>query len=157
MNLAAALALTITGQVALLGSITVVGSAFHTEKPIETQAVATANIEPSRPPELTETQKLNAKGWFERKPGIWGRWCTKTCSSSKVIGDRKFMLMEVWAKDRDAGDIYAKINLTDKAGTVVGWTNDTLYLSKGQKGVLAFSSHQDDATGGEIVEFNARG
>ena len=157
MNLAAALALTITGQVALLGSISVVGSVFHTEKPIETQVASAADIEPSRPPELTETEKLNAKGWFERKPGIWGRWCTTTCCSSKVIGDRNYILLEVWAKDRDTADIYAKVNLLNKDKTVVGWTNDTLYLSKGQKGILTFSTSQEDVTGGEIVEFNVRG
>jgi hypothetical protein len=63
--------------------------------------------------------------------------------------------MEVWAKDRAAGDIYARVNLV-RNGVVIGWTNDTSYLSQGQRGVLAFDSYQsfDNV---QITEFNARG
>lgn len=49
--------------------------------------------------------------------------------------------MEVWAKDKAAGDIYAQINFL-KNDIVIGWTNNTLFLSKGQKGILTFDSYQ---------------
>ena len=43
-----------------------------------------------------------------------------------------------------------------KNDVVTGWTNDTLYLSKGQKGILVFDTYQDfDTT--QLVEFNVRG
>lgn len=102
-----------------------------------------------------EEAAFKAEGWMELKPGIYGRWCTQTCNSSAVIGDNRYSLLEVWAKDRAAGDIYARVNLL-KDGVVIGWTNDTSYLSLGQKGVLTFDSYQwfDSA---QITEFNTSG
>jgi len=103
--------------------------------------------------------KFRAEGWFELQPGIYGRWCTETCSSEGVIGEASYWLMEVWAKDANAGDIYAQINIV-KGGVVVGWTNDTLYLSAGQRGVLTFSKYTDGAGGSytaQLVKFQARG
>jgi len=99
--------------------------------------------------------KFKAEGWSEVQNGIFVRWCTDTCNNSKVIGDNRYSLMEVWAKDANAGDIYAQVNLM-RNGVVVGWTNDTMYLSRGQRGVLTFDSYQyfDQA---QLVKFNARG
>ena len=99
--------------------------------------------------------KFKAEGWWEAQPGIFVRWCTNTCNNSKVIGDNRYSLMEVWAKDAHAGDIYAQVNL-ERSGVVIGWTNDTMYLSRGQRGVLTFDSYQyfDQA---QLVKFNARG
>ncbi len=84
--------------------------------------------------------KFKAEGWFEVSNGIYGRWCTQTCSTADVIGDAAYWLMEVWAKDRAAGDIYAQINVM-KNGTVIGWTNDTAFLAKGQRGILTFDKY----------------
>ena len=67
--------------------------------------------------------------------------------------------MEVWAKDRAAGDIYAQINVLN-GGTAIGWTNDTAYLSRGQKGVLTFSKYlpgYGSQYSAELVKFSARG
>ena len=103
--------------------------------------------------------KFKAEGWFEVSTGIYGRWCTQTCSNAEVIGDQSYWLMEVWAKDRAAGDIYAQINVL-QGGTVIGWTNDTAYLSRGQKGVLTFAKYLPGGGGqyqAELVKFNARG
>lgn len=103
--------------------------------------------------------KFKAEGWFQLKPGIYGRWCTQTCSRAEVIGDATYWLMEVWAKDRSAGDIYAQINVLQN-GTVVGWTNDTAYLSKGQRGVLTFSKYlpgYGSQYNAQLTKFNARG
>ena len=33
-----------------------------------------------------EEAKFKAEGWMELSPGIYGRWCTKTCSKAGVIG-----------------------------------------------------------------------
>ena len=103
--------------------------------------------------------KFKAEGWFQLKPGIYGRWCTQTCSKASVIGNASYWLLEVWAKDRAAGDIYARVNITE-GGTVVGWTNDTAYLSQGQKGVMTFSKYlpgYGSSYGATITEFKARG
>ena len=76
-----------------------------------------------------------------------------------MIGDNTYWLMEVWAKDRAAGDIYARVNILSN-GTVVGWTNDTAYLAEGQRGVMTFSKYlpgYGSSYGAQITEFNARG
>lgn len=149
------LALTTAGTVAMLGTITAVSAAFHTPEPLsQASPQATAVV---APPEPTEAEKLADLGWMQVKPGIFARWCSAGCSTSEVIGDDSYFLMEVWAKDQDAGDIYAQVNLLDATGTVVGWTNDTLYLSKGDKGVLTFTTHQENVTTARMVKFNARG
>ena len=106
-----------------------------------------------------ESAKFKAEGWFQLATGIYGRWCTETCSNASVIGDASYWLLEVWAKDRTAGDIYARINVLEK-GTVIGWTNDTSYLSLGQRGVMTFSKHLPGSGSNysaQLTEFNARG
>ena len=103
--------------------------------------------------------KFKAEGWFQLKPGIYGRWCTQTCSRANVIGSSTYWLLEVWAKDRAAGDIYARVNIL-RDGVVVGWTNETAYLSKGQRGVLTFSKYtpgHGSRYTAQLVKFNARG
>ena len=99
--------------------------------------------------------KFKSEGWWEAADGIYVRWCTNTCDNSSVIGDNTYSLMEVWAKDRAAGDIYAQVNLM-KGDVVVGWTNDTLFLDKGQKGVLTFDTYQSP-TSFQLTKFSARG
>ena len=103
--------------------------------------------------------KFKAEGWFELDKGIYGRWCTNTCSNAEVIGDSSYWLMEVWAKDRAAGDIYAQINVMEN-GTVIGWTNDTAFLARGQKGVMTFTKYLPGSGSNyqaQLVKFNARG
>ena len=101
--------------------------------------------------------KLAEAGWREQLSGIYVRWCTKTCSQADVIGDSTFALMEVWCKERACGDIYAQANFV-KDGTAVGWTNDTLYLGYGQKGVLTFQKYGYRGGGSaQLVKFTARG
>lgn len=113
-------------------------------------AIAKANAQ-----KAAAEAKFKAEGWAQVRDGIYVRWCTDTCNNSKVIGDNRYALMEVWAKDRAAGDIYARVNLV-RDGVVIGWTNDTTYLSQGQRGVLTFDSYQYFDTA-ELTEFNARG
>ena len=103
--------------------------------------------------------KFKAEGWFQLSSGIYGRWCTQTCNKASVIGSSSYWLLEVWAKDRAAGDIYARINVLQN-GTVVGWTNDTAYLSRGQRGVMTFTKHlpgYGSNYSAQLTEFNARG
>jgi hypothetical protein len=103
--------------------------------------------------------KFKAEGWFELEPGIYGRWCTETCSTAEVIGDQAYWLMEVWAKDRAAGDVYAQINVI-RNGVIIGWTNDTAYIDRGQRAVLTFGKHGIDNPSqhqAQLVKFNARG
>ena len=103
--------------------------------------------------------KFEAEGWFELSNGIYGRWCTDTCSQAEVVGNSSYWLMEVWAKDRAAGDIYAQINIMQN-GVVTGWTNDTAFLDKGQRGVLTFQKYglsNGAAYQAQLTKFNARG
>lgn len=103
--------------------------------------------------------KFKAEGWFQLEPGIYGRWCTETCSTAEVIGDQAYWLMEVWAKDRAAGDVYAQINVI-RNGVIIGWTNDTAYIDRGQRAVLTFGKYGIDNPGqhqAQLVKFNARG
>ena len=107
--------------------------------------------------QLAAAKKLAQAGWREQLSGIYVRWCTKTCSQADVIGDSTFALMEVWCKERACGDIYAQVNFV-KNGTTVGWTNDTLYLGYGQKGVLTFQKYGYEGGGSvQLVKFTARG
>ena len=109
--------------------------------------------------DIERRAELRAEGWFQVSPGIYGRWCTQTCSKAEVIGNASYWLMEVWAKDRAAGDIYAQINVKEN-GTVIGWTNDTAYLSKGQKGILTFTKYlpgHGSQYQADLVKFSARG
>jgi hypothetical protein len=102
---------------------------------------------------LREEAKVKAEGWYEMKPGIYARWCTETCSLAKVIGSGSYSLMEVWAKDAHAGDIYARVVLL-RDGEVVGYIKDTIHLSRGQRGVLTFDSYFD-ADSAKLTEFIA--
>ena len=122
------------------------------------EAIAAANAKKAKA-EAAAKAKFKAEGWFEVDKGIYGRWCTHTCSRAEVIGSSAYWLMEVWAKDRAAGDIYAQINVMQN-GTVVGWTNDTAFLAKGQKGVLTFTKYLPGSGSNyqaQLVKFNARG
>ena len=103
--------------------------------------------------------KFKAEGWFQIQRGIYGRWCTDTCSRAEVIGNASYWLLEVYCKERACGDIYAQLNIS-KGGTVVGWTNDTAYLGYGQKGILTFQKYglgNGASYTGSLVKFNARG
>ena len=103
--------------------------------------------------------KFKAEGWFQIERGIYGRWCTDTCSRAEVIGSASYWLLEVYCKERSCGDIYAQLNIS-KGGTVVGWTNDTAYLGHGQKGILTFQKYglrNGASYTGNLVKFNARG
>ena len=75
----------------------------------EAEAKAEADAEEERKLKDAEEIKLKLDGWFKAAEGIYARWCTQTCDNSGVIGDGSYTLLEVWAKDRAAGDIYAKV------------------------------------------------
>ena len=129
-------------------------------KRLEDQLLAIAEREKAaREAKRKADAAFKAEGWWEQEPGIFVRWCTKTCSSADVIGDASYWLMEVWARDRAAGDIYAQINVLQN-GTVVGWTNDTAFLAQGQKGVLTFTKYTPGSGsnyGAQLTKFTTRG
>ena len=96
--------------------------------------------------------KFKAEGWWEAKPGIFMRWCSKVpCPgpTSNGYSDYTWRAM-VWCKERACGDIYAKLNISQN-DIVVGWTNDTAYGGYGQKVVLTFGSSTQGQ--GRIVDF----
>ena len=130
----------------------------------EKQAAASKKRQAAAEAKIAEAKaqadaKFKAEGWFQLEPGIYGRWCTKTCSTAEVIGDQAYWLMEVWAKDRAAGDVYAQINIV-RDGVIIGWTNDTAYIDHGQRAVLTFGKYGLNDPGqnqAQLVKFNARG
>lgn len=107
-------------------------------------------------PSAPETSDI-PEGWkATKKDGVFWRWCTDGCDSSKVIGDAGYVIAEVWCRDTACGDIYGRVNLINEQGTVVGWTNDTAYGDVGQKVLLTFDSYQDFKSA-QLTELNIRG
>lgn len=100
--------------------------------------------------------KFRAEGWSDTdRAGVYWRWCSQDCDSSKAIAGR-YVIAEVWCRDTACGDIYGRVNLMNKQGTVIGWTNDTAYGDVGQKVLLTFDSYQDFDTV-RLTELNIRG
>ncbi|WP_186582974.1 hypothetical protein [Synechococcus sp. MEDNS5] len=133
--------------------------AKYKKEKAEADAKQKAKQEAERKAAAAAQAKFEAEGWFELSKGIYGRWCTNTCNKAEVIGNSSYWLMEVWAKDRAAGDIYAQINIMQN-GVVTGWTNDTAFLDKGQRGVLTFQKYglsNGAAYQAQLTKFNARG
>jgi hypothetical protein len=95
--------------------------------------------------------KFKAEGWWEQKPGIFVRWCSKGpyCPGKRSYQDYSWRAM-VWCKERACGNIYAKLNIIQN-DIVVGWTNETAYGGYGQKVVLTFGSSTRGS--GRLVEF----
>jgi hypothetical protein len=95
------------------------------------------------------------KGWSETgTEGIYYKWC-KDCSPPEY-NFGSYVQLKIWCKDKACGDIYAKVNLIDKNGTVVGWTNDTAYGGLGQKVVLTFNPTEQNYSSVEITELHFR-
>jgi len=102
--------------------------------------------------EKREKAEWDRAGWWEQKPGIFVRWCSKVpCPGPRGNGYSDYVWRAmVWCKERACGDIYAKLNI-ERNGVVVGWTNDTAYGGYGQKVVLMFGSSTQGS--GRLVEF----
>ena len=105
--------------------------------------------------------KFKAEGWWERKPGIFVKWCKNASSSYPKRGDCPYTdtymdsvwRMMVWCKERRCGNIYAKINIIKgKDGPVMGWTNDTAFGDFGQKVILTFQTNSNGDRA-RLVEF----
>lgn len=106
-----------------------------------------------------EEEEFKRLNWWEPSSGIYARYCTKgpkPCSSSGVIGDASYVLVEIWCKEKACGDIYGRVNLLNNSGTVVGWTNDTGYGGYGQKVVLTFDTYREGWSKAQITELNFR-
>lgn len=102
----------------------------------------------------TSTPKPPPKGWSQTDtPGIYYRWCHNCKAPAYSIGS--YVQLKIWCKEQACGDIYARVNLLDGQGTVVGWTNDTAYGGIGQKVVLTFDSAENYKSV-EITELNFR-
>ena len=108
--------------------------------------------------ESEREQSFREAGWWEQEPGIFVRWCTESCPNNEVIGANSYWLMEVWCRERACGDLYAQINIENRQGQVVGWTNDTGFGDHGAKVVLTFQKHSvTGRSSASLVKFNARG
>ena len=106
-----------------------------------------------------EEEEFKRLKWWEASNGIYARYCTsgpKPCSSSGVIGDASYVLVEIWCKERACGDIYGRVNLLNNSGTVVGWTNDTGYGGFGQKVVLTFDTYREGWSKAQITDLSFR-
>ena len=96
--------------------------------------------------------------WSRPTAGVYVRPAENDCDLSSKIGSGPAFCFIVWAKDRSA-DIYSKGNVINNQDVVVGWTNDTLYLDKGQQGQLLFEKPGLEGSGPysfKMTEFVAR-
>ena len=95
-------------------------------------------------------------GWWEQEPGIFVRWCARPAIGRSDRGS-SYWLMEVWCKERSV--VTSRPN-EHREWLIVGWTSDTMYLSKGQKGVLTFQKYGlpggGGAVQGRLVKFSTR-
>jgi hypothetical protein len=84
-------------------------------------------------------------GWSTTsKEGVYTKWCKKgECDTSSVIGEQRYAILMVWCKESACGDIYARVNLLNANGVVIGYTNDTGYGNLGDKVQLTISSYSD--------------
>ena len=63
------------------------------ERAAKERAEVAAKQKARRDAERKAEAKFKAEGWFQLQPGIYGRWCTNTCSNASVIGDANYWLM----------------------------------------------------------------
>jgi hypothetical protein len=93
-------------------------------------------------PTVADPSENAPDGWVLIRPGIFRRWCMNDpeCAGAeeKDFTGNGYTALLVWCRDRPCGDIYARVNLLDGSGVVVGWTNDTGYGGMGQKVLLVF-------------------
>lgn len=96
------------------------------------------------------------KGWatINGFPGIYSKVCvTKEnlpeCNAAKeMLGSDGGLILRLWCKYSECGDVYIEANQTTDTGAVLGWTNstgrgmegDVLYL-----GLSAISTGQDNS------------
>jgi hypothetical protein len=97
------------------------------------------------------------EGWeTTSKEGVYSKWCkVGECDASRVIGEQRYAILMVWCKESPCGDIYARANLLNASGVVIGYTNDTGYGSKGDKVQLTLSSYSDFSRM-QLTELNLR-
>ena len=96
-------------------------------------------------------------GWSTTsKEGVYTKWCKKgECDTSSVIGEQRYVILMVWCKESACGDIYARANLLNASGVVIGYTNDTGYGNLGDKVQLTLSSYSDFSSM-RLTELNLR-
>lgn len=96
------------------------------------------------------------EGWeTTSKDGVYSKWCkVGECDTSKMSGQQGSILM-LWCKEQACGDIYARANLINASGVVIGYTNDTGYGKKGDKVQLTLS-HYSNFSRIELTELKLR-
>ena len=69
------------------------------------------------------------EGWeTTSKEGVYSKWCkVGECDATRVIGEQRYVILMVWCKESACGDVYARANLLNASGVVIGYTNDTGY------------------------------
>lgn len=97
------------------------------------------------------------EGWeATSKEGVYSKWCkVRECDATRVIGEQRYVILMVWCKESACGDIYARANLLNASGVVIGYTNDTGYGNLGDKVQLTLSSYSDFSSM-RLTELNLR-
>ena len=97
------------------------------------------------------------EGWeATSKEGVYSKWCkVGECDATRVIGEQRYVILMVWCKESACGDIYARANLLNASGVVIGYTNDTGYGNLGDKVQLTLSSYSDFSSM-RLTELNLR-
>jgi hypothetical protein len=90
------------------------------------------------------------------KTGVFFRWCQPSDSCPKpdyVIG--QYSQIDVYCRDADC-DLYAKVNVKNSAGQVIGWTNDTGSGGVGDHVILTLDTPEESAAKFSGLELSAR-
>ena len=105
----------------------------------------------------TSTASNIPEGWeATSKEGVYSKWCkVGECDTSRLIGEQRYAILMVWCKETPCGDIYARVNLLNAGGVVIGYTNDTGYGGRGDKVQLTLSSYSDFSKM-QLTELNLR-
>lgn len=84
-------------------------------------------------------------GWeATSKEGVYSKWCNRgECDTSGAMEGQRYSILLIWCKENACGDIYARANLLNASGVVIGYTNDTAYGNLGDKVQLTLASYSN--------------
>lgn len=94
-------------------------------------------------------------GYKDQQNGVAYKWLEKS-SSEYTCDYGKCSNLKVFSYRGCPSSVYGKVNFENSAGTVVGWTNDTLgSLPRGSYGILKFTyMGSSDATKVRLTELS---
>jgi len=129
-------------SVVLVLGITGCGALSSSESTYNSDSFESTESTPTPIPELDWAPK----GFTQVDESIAYKWTMNKGKSPCY--DCSYWRMTVIVNQDCSSGVYGEMNMMDKSGAVVDWTNDSVpYLGAGQKAVLTFKSYSDPASG----------